>query len=435
MKFNDSIVLETATLTLRVVFRNARIERIEDRVLCISPDSLDLEITLNGRVVCLVTFQAIGSFIPKERIARNYGWFRQVLSEPTREENKILKSELSSALGIPIDFVSGAINQYAQNELLNRATFLSDVFAQRLRLIIEKHTPKAEKLDSILESLRFTRRYGEVPWHAGSLSVELEEFWLHGNDEPIESCFEFTFGDDNRIELTAIPRFPVGRVPLNNCFEISVTKASACLKSQDYYRLVHNVTPLIVHEHIKPDVFPKDSGDKEWFNLEAGGDPRDFPGRDTLEQRLELLVDQEYERAEAENWEPLTPMCVSETAPMFQFAYGALEHLWTQPCQLSVMKSSYPEFSGLINVKKLIFAKFESSLKKASASDGFHIALLLAFEKDEGDAFIVAAGSWGSGYITWESSDSITEIKSSRSFLQGISDELFHALEEALSKI
>ena len=206
-------------------------------------------------------------------------------------------------------------------------------------------------------------------------------------------------------------------------------------KTQDYYRLIYNVTPLIVYQHIKPEVFPKDSGDKEWFNLEAGGDPRDFPGRDTLEQRLQLLVDQEHERAELENWEPLTPMPVSETAPIFQFAYGALEHLWTQSCQLSVMKSSYPEFSGLINVKKLIFAKFESSLKKASASDGFHIALLLAFEKDEGDAFIVAAGSWGSGYITWEASDSITEIKSSRSFLQGICDELFHALEEALSKI
>lgn len=434
MKFNDSIVIESASIILKVVFQNACIERIDGGVLCLTPESLDLEITLNKKVVCQATFQAIGSFAPKEWIARHDLWAGRALSRPTREESLLLQSELCSALAVPDGYVKG-LNQRGQNWLLNMASRHSDVFAEELGAIIEKHTPETIELESIIESLQFTRRCGEICWYAGSLPVESEEFWLHGNDEPIESCFEFTFDYDNTIELTATTRQPVGRVPLNNCFEVSITKASACLKTEDYGRLVRKLEALIVYEHIKPEVFPKERRTDDNFYLEAGGDPGEFQNRNTLEQRLQLLVDQEQERAEVENWEPLDSMVVSETAPMFQFAYGALEHLWTQPCLLSV-RGLFQEFSGLIKIRKLIFAKFESTLKQANTANGFYTALLLAFEKDDGNIFFVAANCKRGDYFThWESSDTVMDLQSSPVISQGISDEMFHALKEALARI
>ena len=245
--------------------------------------------------------------------------------------------------------------------------------------------------------------------------MDSEEFWLHGGEESerIESIFEFTFGGDHRIELRTNPRRPVGRIPLNNFLDISVAMASASVDTTDYDHLIELVTPLLVYQNIRPEVFPKVSDDTEWCSLEAGGEARDFPNCDTLEQRLQLLVNKEQEQAHVEDWDPSEPHTVCETAPSFQYAYGALEHLWSRPCQVSV-QDYFQNFTELTSVKRLLFANIKSSVENAAKYEAFEIALILVFEKLEGGLLIVFAASGPTGQsVQWECSDSVQDMENS----------------------
>lgn len=404
MKFSEVISLETNALSLRLVLNNASVERLAENEsdLVITPQLIDIEASLNGEIVSFARLKHLGCLGPVSGLRKFADWSEQELIKPSTEQSEQIRSELATLLkSDSLAARGGKLNKSTMRvETLRILSLLSDEFKRQLKLIIDRNIPQEIDLGGVLPSLSFRNQYGDAIPYFGGPSPWDDEYWLR--DDPADICCFYKFAADNDIdiELCVTPKHPVGKIPLDNVFDISIDRASAGIKLSDYHELKSLLLPFITARSLNSLVCPKIDTSIAHIAVASGGEYSSFDQSSSLEEKLSKLVN-------AFDGDDSDKEALLLAAQNFQMGFNTLHHLWSTPTQISLLDVG-GQPSGFMAIKKLLACKFNSSLT-SRGSKTFYSTLILVFETQEGGLLITGATSdedVGGNYMKWDWSES-----------------------------
>ena len=358
MKFNEVLVLETKKLTLRVVLSNASVERVgeHDHNLVLTPELIDVEASLDGEIVSFARLIGLGSLGVTNGLTKFPDWSEQELIKPSSDQSSQIVSELSQLLGADQLARRGGTlrDRTARAEMLRILSAFSSEFKCQLQSVIERNVVEEIDLDEVLRSLTLKRQYGYAIPYFGAKSPYEDEYWLRDDYADICCNYEFETNNGLLIDITVRPKHPVSRIPIDNVFDVTIDRASAQIKLDDYHTIKELLVPMITAVSINSTACPRIYVDEGNLVIASGGDQANFNENSTLEERLSELV-RSYEEDSEDN------EALYLAAQNFQMGFETLHHLWATPCQISAL-DILSEPSGFHSVNKLCASEFSSSL-------------------------------------------------------------------------